>query len=706
MSEPSHGEVVRNLHKDLARRYRLHKSSLINFWRSFDSRQRARCMKAGAKDGAVLRHSLDASLGNVYKFIPEWNLRDITAADSDLLLTLLEYRATTSLYEQYAGGLGDALGDRDHIAEMMRTKGLRHVDDYKDCYTFFLQDEDYGRSVRILKEKEQTLAEFGPAIEAGLCIPQAHGELVLYRQSTLLQCLVIMIDDILEGGSKTRKQRRQTAKPAEPDSNLTLRPKPTKQALPDVLMTARDQLAALEERLSLVTSEPLVLAHDVNICFFTRPELVPDEKGRSLGVHTDKYISGAVLDAVHGAVRATAIWRYIEQLLERLSQTPDKTLKPIVLQELANTCNLEYERAQQAFKRAVQTGTGMKWFKRVYGVYDKSGNARVTIKGKPDDLMAADPQLFYMLRLCQQETTAAKAADWLRELHLRHTSHPEDRQKLDSKETEALGNLEVIVSFISDLASVVSVPTPSRKKGQMFISRAHDLEAELKNYKKNLDLLDFAVPIDNLLEPGMADGALKALDDFIVAKSGVKLGFLYQDLILDSLAELERQHQEAKSKSARTELPPPAPLVIPEQPEERIQHRREKEKTRPTASKVFEITPSTKSPEVEKSAEDGVVTPKLEVKPATAQVFATLFDKSRARGSISWADFTAAMTALKFSVIPKLGSVFAFYPPSADQKPLTLHRPHGSHIEGYLLPVYAQRLKRAYGWDKDSFTVV
>ncbi|KAK1753127.1 hypothetical protein QBC47DRAFT_387839 [Echria macrotheca] len=32
---------------------------------------------------------------------------------------------------------------------------------------------------------------------------------------------------------------------------------------------------------------------------------------------------------------------------------------------------------------------------------------------RPNPTRASDPQLFYMLRLCQQETTATKAADWL-----------------------------------------------------------------------------------------------------------------------------------------------------------------------------------------------------------------------------------------------------------------------------------------------------
>jgi hypothetical protein len=60
-----------------------------------------------------------------------------------------------------------------------------------------------------------------------------------------------------------------------------------------------DQKSSLKDYISLFSTEPTVLAHEVNLWFFTRPELVADEKGRSMPGHTDQYISGAVFDAVH-----------------------------------------------------------------------------------------------------------------------------------------------------------------------------------------------------------------------------------------------------------------------------------------------------------------------------------------------------------------------------------------------------------------------
>jgi len=51
-------------------------------------------MKAGATDGTILKYPIDRSLGNVYKFLPKWNLRDITDPNSNSLLDILRHRAT------------------------------------------------------------------------------------------------------------------------------------------------------------------------------------------------------------------------------------------------------------------------------------------------------------------------------------------------------------------------------------------------------------------------------------------------------------------------------------------------------------------------------------------------------------------------------------------------------------------------------------
>lgn len=355
------GGAAKELHCDLARKYRLHGPKLESYWRSFDKAQRVNAMKAGAADGAVLKHRLDPSLGVVCKLVPEWNLRDITEPGSDYLLDLMRYRATTPLIKQYGEvhPLNTHGGDRGHILEMMRTRNLCHVREYRDriAFALFISDDEYGKMVCVPPSDggELILAYFRRLLETEVCVPWSVGDFILMRQSSLLQTLNIIFEDILDIGSTTRSQRTVPPKNTNPATaamaKLAIRAPPVKLSLPDLLDLATDQRATLQDYLSLLSAEPVVLAHAVNIAFFSRPELIPDERGRTLPVHTDRFISAAVFEAFHSAIRAAAIWTYICRLLEKLQTTTNKVYRAIILQEISNTCHLEYSRTQSLLKR-------------------------------------------------------------------------------------------------------------------------------------------------------------------------------------------------------------------------------------------------------------------------------------------------------------------------------------------------------------------
>ncbi|KAK6063532.1 hypothetical protein SCUP515_12366 [Seiridium cupressi] len=733
MAEPEIGDTIKDLHQDLARKWRNHGARIEELWRRQLLRQilrhvrwadlssqglRTKAFKAGLAESSVLKHSQDISLGNVYKFTPEYNLRDVTAP-GEFLLDMLKHRATRSLQEQYISGFNDRPGDHEHITEMMRTRNLRHANSFKDCWTFFMDEERYGKSFQLLKDKEQALAAFQPAIRAGLCVPQSVGELILNRQLYLLQSLNVICEDILDIGSTTRSQKQVPKKPADAAaaalSNLSIgtsdrAPKPD---LPYLVNSTREQKASLMDVLNLMCTEPVFLAHEVNIWFFSRPELVPDEKGRRLPVHTDKYISGAVLEAVHNAVKATAIWEYMTRLMELLESSTDKKHQSLVLQEISNLCQLEYSRTQALVKRQVSTafGSGSKWFKRVSNAYD-NGNARVALKVKPETLATENPQLHCLLRLCQPETTAPKAVEWIKKLDEFHHTHPGAIEDLANREADVLADLAVIVSFIQSLSGTISMPAFNRKKAQLFANKCAALETEMNEIKPEVDISDYAAPIDHLTEPGMTEAALNALDDFIIRKTGTKLGFLYQDLIDECIAQLqdrlkaetERQQKVNADQQKVTMEYVPFPSEVSEEPAVRVQERRAKEKTRPTHSSVYEITTSAQS---SAATESEIPQPPalFKVKRSTLSVFSALLLPSESSGSVPWADFEAAMGELGFSIFPKYGSVYTFVPPQriSNQRPLTLHRPHSSRIEGYKLLFYARRLKRVYGWRADTF---
>ncbi|KAK0730197.1 hypothetical protein B0H67DRAFT_476561 [Lasiosphaeris hirsuta] len=705
--------IVKELHQDLARKYKKHGAAVSNMWRSFNKSQRTACLKAGAAEGLVLKHPLDPSLGAVSKFMPEWNLRDIAESSPDFLLDLLRHRATESLHHQYQAGYNGGPGDHPFIEGMMATRNLRCAMPFPNCYNMFLEGigREYGEAFKLSAELTEIPSPLITAMQARLIIPQSTGELILQRQMYLLQSLNIIIDDILEEGSQDRKKNQPPKKSdkaaASALSGLYAQSPPRKLALPELVTSSRDQKETLEECLELLSTEPVVLAHAVNSWFFTQPGLVPDEKGRRLPVHTDKYISPAVFEAVHSAIQGAAIWNYMDRLLELLEGLAnDKLYRPIVLQEISNICHLEYSRVQGTLKRQVQGHSGSKWFKRLSNVHDKSGTARTVTKGNPEELTRVDPQLHYMLRLCQPEATAAKATDWMKKLADLHRAHPTEREKLSEGEVDTLSDLAVVIGFIQDLSLVISMPSLSRKKGQMFVSRLQELEAELNTIKDEVDLRDFAVPIDNLLEPGMAEGALKALEQFVIDKTGTKMGLLYQDMVEDCFSDLQKRYEQIKARLERKDKTEWSPLPTPATPqlEKRVEQRREKEKTRPLDSCAYEIAPPSETITIE----DLNLSPQtFTVGSSAAEVFTALFDKSEARGSVTWAAFEAAMAEVGFSVVPKFGSVFTFFPPEAMaiKKSLTLHRPHQSRIEGYMVLVFSRRLKRVYGWGKETFVV-
>ncbi|KAI3542681.1 hypothetical protein CABS01_04147 [Colletotrichum abscissum] len=696
-----------DLHNDLVRKYKKHGAVINRIWRDFGVGQRAKCVKAGAMEGVLLRHSGDTTLGDNYKIFPEWNLCDLTERPEHFL-SMLEHRIEKTPMEQYCYGLNGGKGDADIVQESMRTQGLRPPAPEKDWYMLFSDGEWYGCSVYLPEKDEKSLSGLVPAIRAGLVPPSDIGQLILKRQVTLLRSLNILIDDILDQGSKTRSNAQRPKKPEEITtaafSKLSISQPPAKLSLANLVNAACDQAALFKERIELC-SEPAVLAHDVSFWFYSRPEILPDEKGRRLPVVSDKYVSASVFDAVHNAVKAAVLWNYMHQLLERFeSLNQDKAHRTILLQEIANAAQLAYVSAQALFKRHIQSHSGSKWYKRMSNTHDSIGNARVTLKGNPGDLTRSDPQLHYMLRLCHPDTTAAKAVEWLKKLGDLHQAHPEEREKLAESEFESLCDLATTVAFMQDVTSTISTPAPSRKKGQLFVSRSQELEKELNELKTGIDLRDFAVPIDNLLEPGMTAEALENLNQFMIDNAGAKLGVLYEDLVFECFSDLENQYEQYKVKIGQGQKEwTPLPVPAPEPRETLVEQRRQKEKTRPAHVSAFEVGPeanvSTTEPVIEKQT--------FEVSPATAEVFNALFKKSESRGAVNWTAFEGAMAEIGFSVLPKYGSVFTFMPPDsmAVKRPFTIHRPHKSQIEGYMTLVYSRRLARAYGWDEKTFSV-
>ncbi|KAL5594745.1 hypothetical protein BROUX41_001659 [Berkeleyomyces rouxiae] len=720
--------TVVQLKKDLDLKWELHGDTCRAVWPTLSKKQREKCMKDGSVEGAVLKSSRDESLGNVNKLLPEWNLEDVTKPGSQYLVELIEHRTSKSLTEQYAEGLDGGPGDYHFILDMINSRRLRcpEKESLKNCWTLFIQGDDYGTSYRIIDERAKT--GFGPAIKANVCIPQNVAELILHRQMYLLQVMNIVIEDILEINSvdepipeaaKVKNKKGGSSNGGAPQSaSLAVRTKATvKRTLKDLIPLVQDQADGTQEFLTLLTTSAPLLSDEVNLRFFSQPGLVPDEKGRLMNVHTDNYISPIFLETVFETVKAASVWNYLSRLMQLLEKHADnKIYKPIILQEISNVCHLEFSRAQNAFKRSFQTNMGIKHFKRVSTSSDTLGNHKVNIKGKPDALISTDAQLCYMLRLCQPQTTASSAVQLVSALEILHQDEQE-WERLSESEARSLGNLAAIVGLIQDISPTISMPPLSRKKGQMFVARSASLDAEIAAIKGEADFSRFVIPIDNMNKAEVAQCALQALDEFVNEKAGASFGFLYQDLIEECLDDLQLQFNAVQARveqanSAASSEWIPLPVPPQDEPAVRFEKRREKQKTRPQHSSIFSTLPSSRSsspPPIKRESERGPPK-KIFASREALDVFDNLFCKGNARGSIDWVQFEKAMTNIGFTVVPKFGSVIQFSPPSASdnqgwvQKSITFHRPHQSKIEGYRVLYYAHRLNSVYGWDENTFS--
>lgn len=225
-----------------------------------------------------------------------------------------------------------------------------------------------------------------------------------------------------------------------------------------------------------------------------------------------------------------------------------------------------------------------------------------------------------------------------------------------------------------------------------------------------VDLSKFAVPMENLLEPGMTEGAIDALDRFTAERMGMRTGFLYQDLVDDCVSQVQTHYGQQKDRVAQIRKKPPKTFEDPAYetmgPDILIQKRRQKEKNQFTDIFPYDLTQDN----IESAQAGTVELPRVfKVNKNTAQVFSTMFAKSEARGSVSCNSFETAMVDLGFSVIPKFGSVYTFSPVGKDvghEESITFHRLHKPEIEGWKLVVFASRLKRVYGWNEQSFKAI
>ena len=428
--------------------------------------------------------------------------------------------------------------------------------------------------------------------------------------------------------------------------------RPGKSNLSDLIVMAEQRNQMAEDSLGALCNEPVVLTGSVYLYFDLRPGCLADEKGGTLPEYTDKYISGDVLELIHGSIQETANWDYIHRLLKLLEAKPnDKAYWAVILQELSNTCHHEYSRAKARFRRHFQAATGRKLFRRQSGMQDKAGNVLVKMNCNLGKLARKDPHLHCLMHLCLQQVSCSEAVDRLKELAATYQKDPSAVGRLVGTDGAALEDFVIVIALIGDINQTLSLPPISRRKGHMFVDRSEQLTAELLKLRSEFDIRDLLAPITGMLKPEVAKNTLQALDQFVADKVGGKMGFLYEDLVQECIGALDCQYQQERARMGKRDEVQNTewilfPVATDETTKKRIEQRRQKQKTRPAYSSPYDINPAT--PRAEEPLPESIPLPVFKVSSSTAMVFSTLFDKTQSRGAVHWVDFESALVELGF----------------------------------------------------------
>ncbi|TPX18668.1 uncharacterized protein E0L32_002525 [Thyridium curvatum] len=717
-------QIPQDEHFNLERRYRTHRSTVAEKWRSFTKNQRAHlCRRLFSKynlrepvDAKLVIHAsqlMSADAENVPTFsalAPELHPLRI-CADVDYLLNLLEERATKSLFELYKAT------DYSKVMEVLvLPEGISTVNCPGMIYTTFTEGTPYVVQEEWKGDGDQPISDEPLGDGPPSCVPGIVGMFVLERQAHLAEELGLLIalilkednpvwpsldTDIEQLGSQSKTKFHDVAR--DRDSAVV-----GIAELPAIIDAFAVMLKCAS---SQVVANPATLFEAIRAFRLSSAGRVPDKHGESMLLISDKHNSVALVELFQSDMTKITVWNYLTCVLERYaSHLDDPAYCEILLQEISNICALVFECYQANFQRMFQTLTGAGLFRRLTTKTTKSGEPCIVTETEPDKLPEPLQFKHHLLRMCSPGITITKAlqyhdktSDW--------SLKPDSDLDWTTYEMDSYFSMISAVIMLDGISEAIpQLPNPSTRKGRHFSRRLEQLDKEMNLLKTEIDLVDFLSPLECITEPGVAVAATDALDSFMLEKAGAKFSHLYQDLIEESLADLDRRCREAKAQQEKEQ---DQSLWLSafqggdeEARQELVEQRRLKEKTRPAHSSIYDLarTPEDAPPIADDAASAEV--PHFTVTASTKEVFATLLDKSSAaKGSITWADFIASMAELRFSIIPKMGSVYAFLPPKAmnAQRSLTIHRPHQSKIEGTLLSYYASRLRHVFGWDENTF---
>ncbi|GAM41078.1 hypothetical protein TCE0_041r13927 [Talaromyces pinophilus] len=541
---------LKSRHADLQQKWVTHNEKVEELWRFFTPSQREAVFRAGVKQGRVPKDAKDRSMFRSYALYPEMNVRDI-AGSPDFFLDHFEFRAATGLMHQYRNGLKGTKGDHQVVTESMVVNEVRSVQDCRNELMFFMDEDKYGDIYEAKDEEDykKVFYELKSIVKTGIVVPRSVGELILERQCYLFQHLCVLVDNILQLGAIIDNGVKEYMTPEE-EARIAFSAYPTDEkpqsiCVQDLITVAVDRKVSFEAYWDLCRSNPDFLANEVSLWYSTRPDLVPDEQGRRMPLASNEHVSRSIFEVIHNAVIGIAIWDILSALFQVFIEPSDDLEQDIILQEISNICHYEYDRVRKGFKRFAQIGSGSKHFKRLAKVFD-NGTPRVVLKSIPDRVIKENPQLHYILRLCQPELGAAQAVQWNNMLASLHHNHPLEQDKLEEWEFGALGEISLTINLVNTAIESLELPSASPKKGLTYISKLKELISRLEPLKTHTNLRRLPISLDDIKDPNTAKEASSIVDRFCEYYAGGSMVALYQNLNKEFLEDLEVQLQEAK----------------------------------------------------------------------------------------------------------------------------------------------------------------
>ncbi|KAK1993761.1 hypothetical protein LX36DRAFT_673622 [Colletotrichum falcatum] len=718
---------VRQLSGDHSARWARYGAKFEPRWRSFTREYRAEVLVKAMPPWKDKENR---------NYVPEWDV-DKMAEDPDVVLAMLRHRATAKLSEQALEGPGDGPGDLD-ITERENEDEIARAVRFPKSYMSLCDGDGYGAAYKAASRSAAEAALVPPGRDPRLCVHLVTGDLLLLRQSCVFELLsgVVMV----VWHTDPEEQADPPADPVVPEESfldlVDSLQAPTAATFESALRKARDYQQETFWKYDFLSLEAGALKGKVSHWVFSDPGQVLNESQKRNNLPSDKDLGVALFQVVHDARRHFAFWDYLSTVMPLLRGLgAEDERREVVLQEMASVCHMGFQRAQGVLKRFLQIRLMIDrrrfLFVKRDGEYDGDGDALVTLAvamdGLDDVRPPVDPGMRHVVRLCQPETTAEDAPEWLEALRDLCGRDPGGlARQLRAHEADALAELVAILNFVGGLTGAAAMPPVNGRKRikGLFASRCQRVDRDLVALRGRIDLTLFTVPLVRLEKPEVAEEAVRALNKFCEQETGSSVEGHYHEAVAESLSELKRRCAQARARQKEKEkekgkgkekAPAGGPSLFINKPQEKDDEgerpeRKEKVKTRPAEGAEAEagVGPTADPPPPPPPPAPEPEPEKIKVSATTAAVFDVLFDRAQNRRPLAFTALEAAMAELGFEVDSQggVGSATKFVPPEwLGGQPITLHRPHGTtnKIEGYRLLRASARFRDHFGWGPETF---